>query len=56
MDELTRRLDELRIERANNAAEHHRFQEASNQREIVILAEIATTRQQEQLRIQQEQL
>ena len=52
MDELTRRLDQLRILRANNAAEHHRFQEASNQQEIAILAEITATQQQEQRRIQ----
>ena len=50
MDELTRRLAQLRIERANNAVEHHRFQEESNQREITILAEITAARQHEQRR------
>ena len=52
MDDLTRQLDALRIERADNAAEHHRFQRASNQQEIVILAEITATRQLEQRRTQ----
>ena len=54
MDDLIQQLDELCIERANNAAEHQRFQQASNQQEHDILVESPATRQREQ-REQQEQ-
>ena len=54
MDDLIQQLSKLCIERANNAAEHHCFQQTSNQQEQDILVEITATRQREQ-REQQEQ-